>query len=79
MAPFTIDEDASALPGGLPQGGETVLSIPNNHLSYALTWFGLAAWALLGVYATLVVAPCVAISEEIQIRLLPARLASNRL
>lgn len=41
-APFTIDADASPVPGGLPQGGETVLDIPNNHLSYALTWFGLA-------------------------------------
>ena len=49
-APFSIDQDASAIPGGLPQGGETVLDIPNNHLSYALTWFGLAA-GLLGVYA----------------------------
>ena len=26
--------------------------IPNNHLSYAITWFGLAA-ALVGVYAAL--------------------------
>ena len=43
VAPFTVDADAAALPGGLPQGGETILEIPNNHLSYALTWFGLAA------------------------------------
>lgn len=50
VAPFSIDADASAVPGGLPQGGETVLSIPNNHLSYALTWFGLAA-GLAAVYA----------------------------
>ncbi len=49
-APFTIDQDVSAIPGGLPQGGETILDIPNNHLSYALTWFGLAA-GLLGVFA----------------------------
>jgi len=49
-APFTIDEEATALPGGLPQGGETVLSLPNDHLSYALTWFGLAA-GLVGVFA----------------------------
>jgi surfeit locus 1 family protein len=42
VAPFTVDADAGAVPGGLPQGGETVLDIPNNHLSYALTWFGLA-------------------------------------
>ncbi len=41
-APFTIDADAGSVPGGLPQGGETVLDLPNNHLSYALTWFGLA-------------------------------------
>lgn len=49
VAPFTIDQDANALPGGLPQGGETVLAIPNNHLSYALTWFGLAV-AVVAVY-----------------------------
>jgi surfeit locus 1 family protein len=48
VAPFTIDADAGA-PGELPQGGETILSVPNNHLSYALTWFGLAA-ALIGVF-----------------------------
>ena len=51
VAPFTIDAEASNLPGGLPQGGETVLSIPNNHLSYAVTWFRLAI-GLIGVFAT---------------------------
>ena len=40
VAPFTIDADKTVVPGGLPQAGETVLDIPNNHLSYALTWFG---------------------------------------
>ena len=52
-APFTIDEDAGAAAGGLPQGGETVLSFPNDHLSYAFTWFGLAAALLVvsGLYA----------------------------
>ena len=50
VAPFVIDADAGQAPGGLPQGGETVLEFPNNHLSYALTWFGLAA-ALVGVFA----------------------------
>ncbi len=49
-APFTIDQDAGGAPGGLPQGGETVLSLPNDHLSYALTWFGLAV-GLIGVFA----------------------------
>ena len=43
-APFSLDEDAHAPAAeGLPAGGATVLDIPNNHLSYALTWFGLAA------------------------------------
>ena len=49
-APFTLDADAApAPPGGLPQGGATVLDVPNNHLSYAVTWFGLAL-TLLGVF-----------------------------
>ncbi|MDQ0391554.1 SURF1 family protein [Labrys monachus] len=52
VAPFIIDADASA-PGGLPQGGETILSFPNNHFQYALTWFGLAI-GLVGVYAAMV-------------------------
>jgi surfeit locus 1 family protein len=42
-APFSIDADATPVPGGLPRGGATVVSIKNDHLSYALTWFGLAA------------------------------------
>jgi surfeit locus 1 family protein len=37
------------LPGGLPQGGETLVQFPNNHLGYALTWFGLAG-GLAGVF-----------------------------
>ncbi|WP_206730212.1 SURF1 family cytochrome oxidase biogenesis protein, partial [Escherichia coli] len=41
-APFSIDADAMAVPGGLPQGGETRLVFPNKHFEYALTWFGLA-------------------------------------
>ena len=51
VAPFTLDADAEPPnPGGLPAGGATVLAIPNNHFSYALTWFGLAL-ALAGVFA----------------------------
>ncbi len=48
-APFMIDADTAPVPGALPQGGETRLVFPNNHLGYALTWFGLAL-ALLGVF-----------------------------
>lgn len=42
-APYFIDADASPNPGGSPIGGLTVVTFRNAHLSYALTWFGLAA------------------------------------
>ena len=38
-----IDADATANPGGWPKGGVTQIDLPNNHLSYAFTWYGLAA------------------------------------
>ena len=42
VAPYFID--AAATPGATwPRGGLTVVSFRNNHLIYALTWFGLAA------------------------------------
>jgi surfeit locus 1 family protein len=41
------------VPGGWPKGGQTRLSLPNNHLQYALTWFGLAA-ALVVIYGVYV-------------------------
>lgn len=47
--PFFIEADSSRNPGGWPRGGQTRADLPNNHLSYALTWFGLAV-ALAGVY-----------------------------
>jgi surfeit locus 1 family protein len=42
VVPYFIDADAAANPGGFPAGGLTVITFPNNHLVYALTWFGLA-------------------------------------
>ena len=42
-APFSIDADPTPIPGGWPKAGVTPVNIPNNHLSYALTWYGLAA------------------------------------
>lgn len=50
VAPFSVDADAAPVPGGWPRGGATELSFPNNHLSYAVTWFGLAI-GLVGVFA----------------------------
>lgn len=45
---FFIDAGPAPNPGGLPIGGVTQFDLPNNHLQYALTWYGLAL-ALLGV------------------------------
>ena len=42
VAPYFIDADDAANPGGYPVGGLTVVAFPNNHLVYALTWFALA-------------------------------------
>lgn len=40
--PVFIEADATPNPGILPMGGQTRLDIPNNHLSYVLTWYGFA-------------------------------------
>jgi surfeit locus 1 family protein len=50
VAPFLIDADGSPNPGGWPRGGQTPLTLPNNHLQYAVTWFGIAL-TLVGVFA----------------------------
>jgi surfeit locus 1 family protein len=51
VAPFYVEEESPAPPGGLPQPGQLVVSLPDNHLQYAVTWFGLAA-VLAGVFIT---------------------------
>ncbi|MCG6205788.1 SURF1 family protein [Rhodopseudomonas sp. HC1] len=52
VAPFFIDADASLNIAGQPIGGMTVVQFPNNHLTYALTWFCLAfmlaGWLVVG-------------------------------
>jgi surfeit locus 1 family protein len=47
-----IDAGKAGNPGGLPIGGVTIVDLPNSHLSYAVTWYGLAAtlaaiWSVL--------------------------------
>jgi surfeit locus 1 family protein len=42
VAPFFIDADATPGRESWPRGGLTVVSFPNNHMTYALTWFTLA-------------------------------------
>ena len=46
-APFSIDADGAENPGGWPKGAATIVNIRNDHLVYALTWFGLAATLLI--------------------------------
>ena len=47
LVPFFIDANAAPNPGGWPTGGVTQLDLPNNHLSYVFTWYGLAAVLLV--------------------------------
>ncbi|TCT37316.1 SURF1 family protein [Martelella mediterranea] len=49
VLPFFIDANDAKNPGGLPVGGVTRISFPNNHLQYALTWYGLAVVLAAGV------------------------------
>jgi surfeit locus 1 family protein len=53
LAPFYLDAEKSDVPGGWPEGGQTRLEVPNNHLQYAITWF-LLALGLLVIYAVYV-------------------------
>jgi surfeit locus 1 family protein len=49
LAPVMVDRDKTPVPGGWPLGGQTRIDIPNNHLQYAVTWFGLA-YAVLVIF-----------------------------
>ena len=48
-APVMLMLESPAPESGLPKPAPVPANIPNNHLGYAITWFGLAA-ALVGVY-----------------------------
>ncbi|MEO1748913.1 MAG: SURF1 family cytochrome oxidase biogenesis protein, partial [Pseudomonadota bacterium] len=53
VTPFFIDEGSPRSPGNLgdwPVSGVTLINLPNNHLQYAVTWYGLAL-TLIGVVA----------------------------
>jgi surfeit locus 1 family protein len=43
VAPFYIEQESPQPPGGLPRPGPLTVKLPNDHLQYAITWFGLAA------------------------------------
>ena len=54
VAPFYVEMESPVPPGGLPKPGRLVVNLPDNHLQYAITWFGLA-FGLTCVYALFVV------------------------
>lgn len=43
VAPFYIELESPEPPGGFPRPGPLKVNLPDDHLQYALTWFGLAA------------------------------------
>ena len=49
-APFYVDQESPLSPGGVPRPGALKVQLRNDHLGYALTWFGLAA-GLAAVFA----------------------------
>ncbi len=51
VLPFFIDADDTPNPGGWPVGGVTRIDLPDNHLQYAVTWYGLAVTLVLVVAA----------------------------
>lgn len=44
-ARFYIEAGPQPNPGGFPIGGQTLMTLPSNHLQYALTWYALAVAA----------------------------------
>ena len=48
VAPFFIDADHESASTTWPRGGLTVVKFRDSHLSYALTWFGMALLTLVG-------------------------------
>jgi surfeit locus 1 family protein len=47
LSELFVDADKSATPpSGLPKGGVTYIDLPNDHLQYAVTWYGLAGTLL---------------------------------
>ena len=43
VAPFYIEQEAPVPPGGLPHPAPLKVRVRNDHLQYAITWYGLAA------------------------------------
>ena len=50
VAPFYVELESPVPPGGLPQPGKLAVLLRNEHLQYAVTWYGLAL-VLIVVFA----------------------------
>ncbi len=49
VAPFYVDQESPVPPSGLPRPASLTVNLRNDHLQYAVTWFGLAA-VLVGCF-----------------------------
>jgi surfeit locus 1 family protein len=49
VAPFYVDQESPVPPSGLPRPAALTVNLRNDHLQYAVTWFGLAA-VLVGCF-----------------------------
>jgi cytochrome oxidase assembly protein ShyY1 len=54
VAPFYIDQESPVPEGGVPRPAPLKLNLRNEHLQYAMIWYGLAA-VLMVSFAFLVV------------------------
>jgi surfeit locus 1 family protein len=50
VAPFYVDQEAPPAAGGLPKVGPLRAALPNNHLQYAVTWYGLGLVILVAAF-----------------------------
>ncbi len=53
VAPFYVEMEGPMPSGGLPKPGKLSVNLPDNHLQYAITWFGLA-FGLFCIYVLFV-------------------------
>jgi len=50
---FYVEQESPIPPGGIPQPGKLLVKLSNNHLQYAVTWYGLSL-VLLAVFSAYV-------------------------
>ena len=66
VAPFYIEQEAPVPPGGLPHPAPLKVHLRNDHLQYAITWYGLAA-VLVVMFAIWAAAPARTAAENLLI------------